>query len=77
MCGFSVQTVAIGVVSVMPQGWMTRTPNLSKRRNSVSGAADPATTMRRPFSSRQRSGSLSSASRTPSQIVGTPPVSVT
>jgi hypothetical protein len=46
MWGFKVQTAAMGVVSVIPQGWMTRTPNLSNALKSVSGHADPETATR-------------------------------
>ncbi len=76
-CGLSRLTVPSGLVSVMPQAWMTRRLNLSKARIMLSGAAEPPTTMRIPGTSFQRSGSFSSACRMPSQIVGTPAVAVT
>jgi hypothetical protein len=48
MWGYTVHTIAMGLVSVMPQGCITRTPNFSKRRKRLSGAADTATITRKP-----------------------------
>ena len=76
MCGFMVQTVAMGAVSVDPQAEL-RAPQPVETAEKVSGHADPATTIRRSFESCHRCGSRSSASIAPSHTVGTAPVRVT
>ena len=77
MVALSSAAVPSGVISVMPQAWMVRTPWRSKPRIIASLAADPPTAVRNRGSNDQRSASASSACKIPFQIVGTPAANVT
>jgi len=65
--------VPSGLVSLMPQAWITKIP-ISRIRSMIArGAADPPTTMRLSFSAEaSRPGVWSICARKPSQTVGTP-----